>query len=156
MKRKLIIDDTRRYVESGDIVAAILRSAGDLELILFEKLFFEKGISAELMEKWMLGIFIRWNITLGLIDKKWQQTLKEFKDLRNLLAHERGFDKRLKTDKKLLNYANGLVISVCDLIDETEVRYLSNDKVEREYADYFKKPRKQIERLIKLARSERV
>lgn len=60
--RGLITKRIKEYLESNDILLAVIRASTDLEFLLFDKLFFEKGINPKLIENWTLGRFIDWNL----------------------------------------------------------------------------------------------
>lgn len=135
--RKYMTKWSKEYLESGDIAMALLRTAADLEALLFEKLFFEKKIRSKLIENWTLGRFIIWSLELGLVDKKWEQNLKDFNKLRNKFVHRRVFVDRLKSDSEQLEKAKKLVRSIIDFIEQTEVKYKVDWDLEREYSEYL-------------------
>jgi len=147
--RKLITRSSREYLDSDDIVMALLRTAADLEHLLFCKLFFEKRISWKLMKWWTLGTYIRWNIEMGLIGRKWEKALADFLRLRNLAVHERIFIDNAKKNKKALESIKRVVLSVCNLIDKTEVKYKSSQKLENEYGKFLNKNRSLTESYMK-------
>lgn len=130
---------SKEYLESGDIVMALLRTATDLEALLFEKLLFERQIKAELIENWTLGRFVIWNLKHCLVDEKWSQTLKEFNKLRNRFVHHRVFVERLKNNNEQLEKAKKLINSTIDFIEQTEVKYHTDSELEKQYGDYMQK-----------------
>ena len=131
--RKLITTDSRTYIESNNFISAFARISADLEMLLFEKLFFEKSIKAELIEKWSLYTFIQWNIKLDLIEEKWSQILHDFRKLRNKVIHGRVFLINLVKNQEELEEAKNLLLSVCDFIDQTAIVYRSTPELEKAY-----------------------
>lgn len=131
--RGYITDFPRKYIEKGDYISAFTRVSADLEQLLFEKLFFEKGFKPEQMERWTLNKFVQQNLQLGLIDKKWIPLLNEFRELRNKVIHRRVFLLRLIQNPEELEHARKLLCAVCDFIDQTWIVYKSTPELEKEY-----------------------
>nr|MBI4157163.1 hypothetical protein [Candidatus Woesearchaeota archaeon] len=127
-------DFPRKYIDSGDYMSAFTRVSADLEQILFEKLFFERGFKLEQMERWTLSKFVQQNLQLGLIDKKWIPLLNEFRELRNKVIHRRVFLLRLVQNPEELEHARKLLYAMCDFIDKTWVVYKSTPELEKEYS----------------------
>ncbi len=137
--RKLLTTNSREYLDSNNISMALLRTAADLEHLLFCKLFFEGKMNIKQLEKQTLGKFIGWNIEMGLIGKEWHKTLTDFLKLRNLAIHRRVFLDNVCKDEKSLNAVKDTVLSICDLIDSTEVNYESSPELENEYGKFIGK-----------------
>ena len=131
--RKIITEFPRRYIESGEYMSAFSRISADLEMLLFDKLFFEKGIKAELMERWPLYTFIQWNLKMGLVDNKWEPLLTDFRKMRNKVIHGRVFLIKLLQNQTELNQAKKMLYSICEFIDKTEIVYNFNIDIEKEY-----------------------
>lgn len=135
MQRQLTTTESRKYIQSGDYMSAFARTSADLEMILFEKLFLEKGIKPELMERWSLSMFIQWNIKLGFIEQKWGRLLTDFRKLRNKVIHGRVFLIRLMQNQEEIEKVKNLLLAVCDFIDQTVITYKSTPKIEKEYSN---------------------
>lgn len=115
-------------------MSAFARTSADLEMLLFEKLFFEKGIKAELIDRWSLSTYIQWNIKLGLIEQKWESLLNDFRKLRNKVVHGRVFLIKLMQNQEELEKAKNLLLAVCDFIDQIRISYKSTPEIEKEYS----------------------
>ncbi len=131
--RKLTTSVPRSHIEAGDYMSAFARVSADLEMVLFDKLFFEKGIKAELMERWSLYTFIQWNIKSGLVEAKWEKLLNEFRIIRNKVVHGRVFLVKLEQNPQELKYAKSLLHELCNFIDQIEIVYKRNPELEQEY-----------------------
>ena len=133
VQRWLSTSKAKEYLKSGDLLATILCISADIEFLFFDKLFFEKNINPELMDRWTLGNFIRWNIKSGLIDKKYNKMLKNFRDLRNNCVHRRYYLDNLKENKQQLTDIQDLLKRVMNFIDSTKVVYELDSEKERVY-----------------------
>jgi len=123
MKRGLITIRQREYLKSGEAYLALLKTAADLEMLFWDKLFFEKQLDPKLISNWTLGKYLHWNKVSGLVDSKWYPLLEKFNQVRNQFVHSRTAMDRVKQDEEMLKELNGLILSVCDFIDQTEVIY---------------------------------
>lgn len=119
-----------------DVTSAFLRAAGDIEHLLFEKLYWEKQIPFELTENWTLGRLIQWNYRLGLIDSKSNNFLQDFCSLRNLMFHERLMFERAKFDKEFFECFRNATLQAIQFIEQTKATYKTNDEIERGYSSY--------------------
>lgn len=135
---------SREALEKDDIFSAILKISADLESLFFHKLFFEKDIAGELLERWTLGKYITWNLKLGLIDSSWADRLKEFNEIRNDVVHERGFIERLKLNPEATKRIKVLLYSMCDFIDQTRAHYVLDWGKEKKYGEYLDKKSKRF------------
>lgn len=137
MCRRLVTVDQRRYLIDGEILLAILRTAIDLEWVLWAKLFFEKKINPELIDSWTLGKYINWNAKLKLVSKEQENILREFNTLRNKIVHKRIFiDMKLKNTEELEEIKKQVML-VCDFIDSFEIT--SDWDSEKEFTEYYQK-----------------
>jgi len=138
-KRAILPITTVEYLKSGDVVAALLSAATDLEQLLFEKLFFEKEIKAELIENWTLGRLIEWNLKLGLVDSKYSDFLHRFKKLRNRFVHTRFYIEKIRKDKQQAMMVRKIVEECILFVSEVKSEYRQNWRLEREYSGYMDK-----------------
>ena len=135
---RLIVDDIRGYLKDKNILLAVIRTACDLEQLLFWKLFYEKDLHPELIDSWTLGRYIDWNLKLGLIDEKYSKLLREFNELRNEVAHHRAYiDNAIKNPQEIEKISK-IVEEVVGFIESTSVEKDSQEK-ENIYIVYRKK-----------------
>jgi len=143
--RKLATTDSRELITSDNIPLAILKVAASLEHILFKKLHFEKQINPDLMYRWTLGTYIRWCVKNDLIDKKYEALLIKFNKTRNLFVHGRTVYNKIKNDKSKEQKIKNLLISICDFIDQTEVSYKHDPKLEHGYSSFLDRKDKEMD-----------
>jgi len=141
--RKLLVHEPRDLIDSNTPLA-VLRIAADLEFILFEKLHFEKQINPELMYKWTLGTYIKWCEKNELIDRKWVATLEKFNKIRNLIVHNRTVYNAIKRDSTKERKLREFLHSICNFMEESETKYISNQKLEKTYSQFFDKKDKEF------------
>lgn len=141
---RLVTNEIKTYIDSGDILSAIIRAATDVEFMLFCKLYFEKRINIELIETWTLGKYIKWCLSLELIDKKWEAVLNKFKNLRNRIVHDRTFFDRLRKSSDTKK-AEELINQVCEFINATEIDKGDEQELERAYGEFLRKHNKEFE-----------
>jgi hypothetical protein len=146
--RSILTTRSRELLKQGDVRAAIIATATNLEELLFTKLYFEKGIEPELMERWTLGTYVTWNISLKLVDQKWETLLQKFNRLRNFVAHERFFLERCLKDSKKSERIKHLVASVCDFVDQAVIRYVSSQETEAKYWEQMKRFQKKEQKFF--------
>lgn len=147
--RSLITKFIREDVEKGEYSRALLQASADLEFSFFSKLLFEKGIKSSLMRNWTLGKYIEWICELELIDKKYEQLLRDFNELRNLVVHRRYTIHNVVKNLDEVSYLANIIIAVCDFIDSFSVTYKSNKELETEYSKLDKKLDEKYGRIFK-------
>lgn len=140
MQRGYITTVAKSYLESGDLLAALLKVSADLEALLFDKLFFEKRIKAELIKGWTLGRYIEWVVKHGLIDAKYVSFLREFNKLRNAAVHDRTYWNRNLPEKA--EEIKDMIKRGIELIEDVKVTYKSDHQLEMEFTDHFERVRK--------------
>jgi len=148
MERGLLSTFVREDIKKGEYLRALLEASADLEHLFFMKLLFEKCIKSNLMEGWTLGKYIDWVSKMGLLDKKYEQLLKDFNKIRNYVVHERYVMKNINSDLAKLSFLANLIISVCDFIDSYEVQYTYNREIENEYSNFMEKMTKRYENIF--------
>ncbi len=148
-KRILLTKSIREDVSKGEYLRALLQASADLEELFFSKLLFERGIKSSLMRNWTLGKYIEWICELELIDKKSEQLLRDFNELRNLIVHRRYTIHNVVKNLDELKFLANIIIAVCDFIDSFSVIYKPNKELETEYSKLDKKLEEKYGRAFK-------
>ncbi len=151
---RLLTEDTREAIQTGELLKALLQTSADLELLFFSKLLFEKGIKKNLMKNWTLGRYFEWVSKLGLIDKKYNKLLKDFNETRNMIVHGRYIIHSIEKYPRKIQYLKNLLLAVCNFIDATPVTYTYDQGMEEEYARFSEKMRRKYDRFIANANRE--
>jgi len=140
----------REDIKKGESLRALIQIATDLDAIFFDKLFFEKKINPNLISGWTLGRKIDWVFGHDLIDKKYEQLIRDFNKVRNAIVHSRYGMYNAVKDSEKSNFLTNLMIQMCDFIDNT---YIKKDydkgisdkeikisgRIRKKYEDAFKK-----------------
>jgi len=148
MKRQVLSKPIRDKIGEVETVEAILITANSLEHLFFMKLFFEKGIKYILIENWTLGRYIDWVIKLNLVDKKYEQLLKDFNLLRTQIVHRFSNIYRIQNSGKTWTAVFKLILKICDFLDETEVIYKQDSELEKKYGEFLNKLSKKLDNLL--------
>ena len=117
------------YVKKGDIVTAVIRASTDVETILFSKLFFEKKMDINKSDKTTLGKYIKLAEKQGIFSEDILSLLKEFRDVRNRISHERGYIELMYRDANELRKVKKLLKQIRHFIRQTRIK----TDMEREY-----------------------
>ena len=125
------------YEKKGDMVTAMTMAFTDLELILFSKLFFEKKMDINENDKTTLGKYIKLVEVQGVFSEDMLSLLKEFRDVRNKVSHERGYIELMYRDanesrrvKKLLKHIRHF-IRQARIKTDMEREYIFSEQVRR-------------------------
>jgi hypothetical protein len=134
IERGFFVDDIQRDINSENYYSAILKTSATTEHLLYMKLYFEKGFSLKLMyeENWTIGKFVKWAMAMKIINQKQLALLKSFRDLRNLVVHQRSFLDRIVSNKTHKKSLVKLLADMCAYIGES--RIVSNRELEKEYS----------------------
>ncbi len=149
MKRGLITKNIRKNLKKRDLLKVIIELAADLEFQLHAKLFFEKKIPWQKMDRWTLGTFIKNSRKLKLIDSDSLRLLKVFVELRNKAIHNRFVMLNAQKDSKKAEQIKKLILSICDFLDSNPAECELNLELEKEYSIFSDEVSKKIEGLFK-------
>lgn len=145
----LLTNSIREDIHKGEYLRALLQASADLEFLFFQKLLFEKDIKSDLIKNWTLGKYIDWICKLELVDKKYEQLLRDFNELRNIIVHRRYTIHNVAKDLDKLNFLANIIIAICDFIDSSHVIYKPNQKLETEYSKFDKTLEEKYERILR-------
>jgi hypothetical protein len=148
IRQSLLTNKIREDVTKGEYLNALLQASADLEFLFFSKLLLEKRIKSNLIKNWTLSRYIDWVCELNLIDKKYEQLLRDFGELRNLMVHTRYSFPKISKDQSKLNFLAQIILAICDFIDSSPVKYRSSWKLEKEYSEAFQKIEEKYERIF--------
>jgi inorganic pyrophosphatase/exopolyphosphatase len=138
---KLITKRNRDLLDKGEFLLAFLLTSVDLEFYLLTKIALEKEVKVEETKIWTLGILVDKSKKEKLIDKNNYKILKNFANLRNIVAHRRNIlnqamDKKNERLNELLKSGTKKVI---EFLEKDEISHPWNSKREREYYEYLNK-----------------
>ncbi len=148
VERKLLTDSTRKDIKNKNYLKALLQASADLEHLFFSKLLFEKNLKSSLIGNWTLGKYIEWVSKSDLIDNKHISLLKDFNIIRNLIVHDRHSIDKIENDSNKLNSLINILLSICDFIDSTTIKYKLNNELEKEYNIFFERTDKKYGKLV--------
>ena len=125
------------YLESKNYLMAILRVSIDVENMLFLKLFYERGLSIDIIKKWSLGKYVDWNIRLELVNKEWFKGLRDFTHLRNRIFHDRNFYETSLKSRTSIWSIQQVVLEMCKFLDASNVTQIYNYEKGSQIQKYF-------------------
>ncbi len=134
MPRKKLVMRYKGLIE-GDPLAAILRMAADLELLLSEKLFFEHGIPFGSTERWSLGRLISEASTAKLLTPDETAKLRRFVELRNKVIHWRGVVSEILQSEKAASSMKIMLAETYEFIESAQPAHVAESDPENRYSE---------------------
>src|SRR6267143_3889131 len=126
-----------RHLLTSDSLTAIINLSADLEFFLSTKLFFEKHVPLEKMERWTLGKLVDECIKVDFVNNNRIGLLKDFVELRNRALHWRGILNDIRQNPVAELRLEKMLTEVYDFVEKAEIIYQSDWELEREYGNPF-------------------